>query len=228
MVNAIANSSTANPTSSLASHTQEASLNKNDFLQLLIAQIKFQDPLKPQDSTEYVAELAQFSSLEQTMGINERLDALTAQTRSQATTDALALVGKTATVRGSTINLAGDGSPAGVAFDLGAECAQTTVTILDQDGTVVRSLDLGPKAPGKTSIAWDGYREDGTRAPSGNYQVVVDARSADGAAVPVNQETTGRVVSISFEGSDPVLQLDNGVSAGLSDLLRVDSPVEAP
>jgi flagellar basal-body rod modification protein FlgD len=225
MVDAI--SSTVSTTSTLAAQTQEASLNKNDFLKLLVAQLKYQDPLKPQDSTEYVSELAQFSSLEQTMGINERLDALTAQTRSQATTDALGMVGKTATVGGSMIHLPANGSSASLSFSLASAASQTTVSILDENGETVRTLDVGAKPAGAVEIAWDGYGNDGNRAPAGTYQVSVDARTAEESVISVSQETTGRVVSISFDQGSPVLTLDNGVSASLSDLLRVESsPVE--
>jgi flagellar basal-body rod modification protein FlgD len=66
---------------SLTSQTGGQALGRDAFMKLLVAQIRHQDPLKPQDSTQFVAELAQFSSLEQTIGINDRLDILSVQSR---------------------------------------------------------------------------------------------------------------------------------------------------
>src|SRR2546423_270464 len=95
-------------------------LDKNAFLKLLVAQMKNQDPLKPMDNTEFVAQLAQFSNLEQVMGINSRLDTLTAQGQGLQNTEIASLVGKTVTVNGKTIGLDGSGGAASFGFTLGA------------------------------------------------------------------------------------------------------------
>ena len=94
------------------------SLGKEAFLKLLVAQLKHQDPLKPQDDSAFVAELAQFSSLEQTMGINDRLDLLSAQSQGLQNSQVTSLVGKLATVRGSLITSEGKGVGVPVAFSL--------------------------------------------------------------------------------------------------------------
>src|SRR3954468_4264142 len=93
------------PADALASATSDNGMGKDAFLKLLVAQISHQDPLKPMDDTAFVAQLAQFSSLEQTMGINTRLDALAAQERGGQNTTIGALVGKSVTVRGSITTL---------------------------------------------------------------------------------------------------------------------------
>src|SRR5262245_66062385 len=80
-------------------------MGRDAFLKLLVAQLKNQDPLKPQDNSAFVAELAQFSSLEQSMGINDRLDLLAAQNAGLANAQAVGLVGSSATVRGSMLTV---------------------------------------------------------------------------------------------------------------------------
>jgi flagellar basal-body rod modification protein FlgD len=85
-------SATSSSSFGLTTATDKA-LDKQDFLKLLIAQIKNQDPLSPQDNTEYVAELAQFSSLEQSTAINDRLDLLLLQARGQSNTQVLSMIG---------------------------------------------------------------------------------------------------------------------------------------
>src|SRR3954454_20115419 len=83
------------------------SLGQEAFLKLLVAQLKNQDPLNPQQNYEFVAQLAQFSSLEQSVGINTRLDQLAQQNQGLQNSQVVQLVGKTATVKGSIVTLKG-------------------------------------------------------------------------------------------------------------------------
>lgn len=196
-------------------------MGKEAFLKLLVAQLQHQDPLEPQENSEFVAQLAQFSSLEQSMGINDRLDLLATQTRGLANTEAIGLVGKQVTVRGSTMPYSGSGS-ANVGFDLAGDAAETHVTIRDASGNVVRTLDVGARTAGKQSVAWDGLDDAGNRVPQGVYTVSVDAQTEAGDAVGVTQETQGLVEAVSFEQGYPVLQLDTGVEVPASDLIKVN------
>ena len=200
------------------------SLNRDAFLRLLVAQLKHQDPLKPQDNSEFVAELAQFSSLEQSMGINDRLDLLAAQNSGLANAQAVGLVGSIATVRGSMVTVDGTGTGTPVAFNQSAETASTVVTIRDQNGRVVRTLDLGAREKGLIRITWDGRDEAGIIQPEGTYVVSVAAENDVGGAVSVSQETSGKITQVSFDKGYPVLQLDNGLSVPVSDLLKVTVP----
>ena len=134
MTSAIDNNSAASAFSqSLSAQAGGQAMGRDAFLKLLVAQLKHQDPLKPQDNTQFVAELAQFSSLEQTMGINERLDLLSAQSRGLQNAEVVSLVGKQATVKGSKLTMDGSGAGAAVSFTLPSESASTIVTIRDDD-----------------------------------------------------------------------------------------------
>ncbi len=201
----------------------EKSMGQQEFLKLLVAQLKNQDPLKPQDNTEFVAQLAQFSNLEQTMGINSRLDNLTIQARGQSNAQVLGIVGQTATVKGSVVT-----STQAVGFTLSGPTAKTTVNISDSSGRVVRSIELGAKNAGYVATSWDGRDMAGILQPQGSYNIQVTATNANGGAVAVDQHTSGTVKSISFDQGYPVLNLDNGAQAPVSDLLRVDSPPISP
>src|SRR5260221_7976396 len=128
-INPVSSNSAAQQALSQLSNNQ--GLDKNAFLKLLVAQMKNQDPLKPMDNTEFVAQLAQFSNLEQVMGINQRLDTLTVQGQGLANTQVAGLVGKTVTVNGTTIGLDGSGGAASLGFTLEAPSAQTQVVIRD-------------------------------------------------------------------------------------------------
>jgi flagellar basal-body rod modification protein FlgD len=199
-------------------------MGRDAFLKLLVAQLKNQDPLKPQENSAFVAELAQFSSLEQSMGINDRLDLLATQNQGLANSQVVGMVGSEVTVKGSMVTSAGGGAAVPVSFSLAGDAASTVVTVRNQAGQVVRTLELGAREDGIVKISWDGRDQAGMVQPAGTYVVSVSAKNDKDAAVSVSQETTGIVKSVSFDKGYPVLQLDNGTSVPVSDLLRVAAP----
>lgn len=223
MVDAV--SSSAN---SQASLTQAMSggqgMGREEFLKLLVAQLKNQDPLKPQENSSFVAELAQFSSLEQSIGMNDRLDMLALQQRGLANSQVVSLVGQVATVKGSIVTLDGGGLGTPVSFDL-VSGANTKVTITNQSGQAVRTIDIGSRPAGLNTITWDGRNDQGDVQPKGAYAVSVQAKDPAGGAVGVTQETTSKVDAVSFDQGYPVLHLSNGVAVPVSDLLRIATPI---
>jgi flagellar basal-body rod modification protein FlgD len=200
-----------------------SALGKDDFLKLLVAQLKNQDPLAPQDNSQFVAQLAQFSSLEAAMGTNTRLDTITGQNQGLANTQVVSLVGKMATVKGSLVTAAGSGSPVPIGFTLSAASDTTNVSIQNSAGQVIRTIPIGAHDPGLVKMSWDGKDDQGNIMPAGTYAVSVQAKTKDGSAVSVAQETTGLVKSVAFDKGYPVLTLANGMQVPVSDLLQVDS-----
>ena len=201
----------------------QKAMGKDDFLKLLVAQLKNQDPLKPEDNTQFASQLAQFSSLEAAMGTNTRLDSLSSQNQGIANTQVVSLVGKTATVKGSLVTATGSGTPVPVSFTLASASATTNVTIQDASGHVVRTIPIGGHDPGLVKITWDGKDDHGTVVSAGTYAVSIQAKTGAGGAVSVAQETTGLVKSIAFDKGYPVLTLANGMQVPVSDLLKVES-----
>jgi len=224
MVASVNNTSSAQNTSALSNAlgTNKA-MGKDDFLKLLVAQLKNQDPLAPQDNTQFVAQLAQFSSLEAAMGTNSRLDSLTAMNQGLANTEVVALVGKTATVKGSLVTATGSGSAVPVSFSLGSSTDSTNVSIQNSSGKVIRTIPIGAHSAGLVKVNWDGRDDAGNVMPAGTYAVSVQAKTKDGSAVSVAQETTGQVKSVAFDKGYPVLTLANGMQVPVSDLLKVES-----
>ncbi|MCC6216233.1 MAG: flagellar hook assembly protein FlgD [Polyangiaceae bacterium] len=206
----------------LTGATGGADLGKDAFLKLLVAQIQHQDPLKPLEDTQFVTELAQFSALEQTLGINARLDLLATQNQGMANTQIAALAGSRVTVRGSMVTSSGNAGAVQVAFELQGAAESTRVQIVDAEGRVVRTLDLGDRPAGLVQATWDGRNDQGMLLPAGQYRVSVEAKSSGGGAVGVLQESSGLVEAVSFEKGYPLLHLDNGLSVPASELLRVE------
>jgi flagellar basal-body rod modification protein FlgD len=226
MVSSVNNSATTASTTSASSLVSGANsaLDKTAFLKLLIEQLKHQDPLKPQDDTQFIAQLAQFSSLEQSMQTNSALGSMTSVLQGQSNAQTTALVGKIATLQGTSVALDGSGTGATATFSLAAASSTTKATISDANGKTVRELDLGAKSAGISQFKWDGRNSTGSVQPAGNYSISISATSSNGGAVSVSQNLSGVVTSVSFDQGYPVLTLQNGVSAPASELLRVDSP----
>lgn len=225
MVDSVSGNGAANQAGALTSALGgNKAMGRDAFLKLLVAQMKNQDPLKPQDNSQFVAELAQFSSLEQSMGINDRLDLLATQNQGLANSQVVGMVGNEVTVKGSMVTASGGGTAVPINFKLAGDTESTVVTIRNQSGKVVRTLDLGAREDGLVKISWDGRDQSGMVQPAGTYVVSVTAKNDKASAVSVSQETTGIVKSVSFDKGYPVLQLDNGTAVPVSDLLRVAAP----
>ncbi len=203
-------------------------LGQEAFLKLLVAQLQNQDPLNPQENHEFVAQLAQFSSLEQSIGINDRLDQLALQNQGLQNSQIVSLVGKQATVKGSIVTLSGQGAIVPISFTLDSAAKEGTVTIRDAAGRSIRTLPVSARAKGTVTVTWNGQNDSGVPQPAGAYQVNVTARNAADGPVSVTQQTSGRIKSVSFDRGFPVINLDSGVAAPVGDLLSVSPSSTSP
>jgi len=219
--NGASGANAASPLFSAAAGNQ--AMGKDAFLKLLVAQISHQDPLKPMDDTAYVAQLAQFSSLEQQTTSNKMLELLATQQQGLANTAAMGLVGKDVTVRGGSVTLGGDGVGVVAPFKIADGAEKVQVVVRDGSGNVVRRSDLGAQEAGRIDYRWDGRSDSGVSMPAGRYSVSVEATKAGGQKVGVELESTGRVRAVSFEGGIAKLVLDSGLTVAAADLVKVQS-----
>lgn len=156
-------------------------MGQDDFLKLLVTQLKNQDPLKPTDNTEFVSQLAQFSQLEQTAKQADLLQkSLDAQTASLQFT-LLPMVGRRITIDRPLTQL-GQG-PAAITYNLEKDAAKVQVTILDEQRRVIRTLDSSGDQAGLNQVQWDGKDSKGTVMPPGVYEYAISARDHQGATV---------------------------------------------
>jgi len=209
-------SSTA--TGSTTSATTTAGLGKNDFLKLLTAQLANQDPLQPVDNQAFVAQLAQFSSLEQLQNVTSRLDTLLVAAASSNQLATASLVGKQITYQASTVAVTADGAGA-VQASLGAR-ATVTAVLQDANGHTVRTLPLGTRDAGTFDLGWDGRDDTGRLVAPGTYTVQLTGRDLQGAVVPVQARARGLVTGISFDGSAAELVV-GGNNVKLSNVYEV-------
>jgi len=218
-----------NPSSSQVAGTYTApskELGKDAFLKLLMAQLQNQDPTNPVDNGQFIAQLAQFSSVEQLTGIGSKLDTLAVAQASANQLQTAGLVGKDVTFRTDRVQLAGKAVDVEASLSGAADAVVAVVT--DASGRVVRTLPLGARGAGTTRFAWDGCDDRGTSLPAGEYRVALNASRKDGAAVAADLRGHGTVDGVNFEGDTPVL-LVGGLQVKLSDVARIErTPVAVP
>jgi flagellar basal-body rod modification protein FlgD len=198
-----------------------AQLGKDDFLHLLTMQLRYQDPLNPLENTEFIAQMAQFTSLEQLQNINQTLT--TSQNKEGSLQTAFAnnlvtsLVGKDVEVVTNQVGFYGD--DASINYGLGNGARAATLSIVDGRGQLVRQFDLDvSQAHG--SVEWDGRSEGGIQVPEGAYRVVVTAEGAGGAPVAAEALQRVRVEAIRY-GEDESYLWAGGRELTLSDVRGV-------
>jgi flagellar basal-body rod modification protein FlgD len=196
---------TADSTAAAAAMKKSTGLNKDDFLKLFVTQLKNQDPLNPQDSAQFVAQLAQLTQVEQAYNTNTNLLNLVTTVKGTSTLNASSMIGRNVTADGNSVNYSG--STAQLSYDLPTASTATTVTITDKAGSLVRTLSLGSSASGRNSVAWDGKNDAGALVTSGVYTFVVAGTASDGSTVAGTTFTTGKVDGIAFNGTDPVIKI---------------------
>jgi flagellar basal-body rod modification protein FlgD len=210
-------------TSSLDAGSQV--LGEDQFLQLLVTQLSNQDPLNPLDGQEFAAQLAQFSTVEQLVNIKETLEGNNASIDllSQSTNAGIAagLIGRTIEAEGNAVDWSGE-SDVPLAFDLGAAAASVTLTIRDEAGNVVRTLDVGAMGKGDQTVDWDGTNADGATVEQGVYTFEVAATDADGNTVTATTLMRGAVDRVTF-GLDGILLWLGDVSVPLEMVSSVES-----
>ena len=178
-------------------------MGKEQFLTLLLAQLKHQDPLNPMEGTEFSAQLAQFSSLEQLVNMNNKLESLETVQQGSNRLQALNLIGKEVEASGDILSLKEGGMAKGI-FSIG-EWAECVVRIFNQDGTQVRQLNLGGLNPGEHEFMWDGKDLRSEQMIAGAYHFKILAVNAQGETLSVETRVQGRVDSINLENADPIL-----------------------
>ncbi len=182
--------------------TGQSSLGKDDFMKLLFAQMKNQDPQNPMDDREMAAQLAQFSSLEQMTNVNTNLADLKTTMESQGKFAYLGAVGKTARVEGDAMVTNSTGKQQGI-FKVDTDAANVNVTITSSTGTVVRTLPLGAAVAGEYTFQWDGNLASGSAAPADQYHFAIQATDAQGKDMASTSYVEGTITGVSLNDNPP-------------------------
>src|SRR4029077_20593186 len=212
----ISTTGTASSTVSTALDNTEIASNFTTFLQLLTTQLKNQNPLDPPDTNQFTQQLVQVAQVEQQMKSNDQLASLVSLEKSAQASTALAYVGATVVVDGSTAALT-NGS---ATWNLNVTKPSTaTITIKDSTGQNVFTGTAGVN-PGTQTFTWDGRGNDGRIWPSGNYTLTATAVDASNQSVAISTEVQAVVDSVDLSQSPPVMSI-NGQNYTLDKIKRV-------
>lgn len=202
-----------------AADTTTDVLGKEDFLKLLVAQLQHQDPLNPLEGTEFTAQLAQFSSLEQLYNVNNNLGLLQNNQLDMNNTQAVSMIGKTAWAYGNIFQKL-ETSSTDLHFGLGGDATEVYINIYTEQGNFIKTISAGELKAAEHSISWDGTDSDGNRMPDGFYQFEVIAGNADGEMVGSETFITGVVSGVTFENGSAQL-LINDLNVPMNQIVHV-------
>ncbi|MFO8141513.1 MAG: flagellar hook assembly protein FlgD [Marinobacter sp.] len=196
-------------------------LGKDAFMELMIAQMKNQNPLEPQDNGDFISQLAQFSSLEEMQNLTGTVDDVAGQFRSSQALQASAMVGKTV-LAPSNIGILGSAGEIAGTVEVPASTGGLRLSVMNQSGELVRQIDMGARQGGVTSFRWDGEDGNGNPLPPGPYQIAAQG------SYPSGPEQLGTMVSANVDsvslgkGGSITLNLAGMGSIALADVKQIN------
>ncbi len=215
-------STTDNSAVQFATERNDA-LDKDAFLRLMLAQLQNQDPLEPLDGTDYSAQLAQFSSLEQMTNINNTLnmslDANYLLTQSINNSMTAALIGNEVKIAGNTVPYEGQDKVT-IGYDLIANSHDVSVKIYDSNGRLVKTFDDLDTSMGEYKLSWDFTDNNGKTVSPGNYKVEIEATNNNLTEMKVPQYFVGPINAVRYSAEGTTLVV-NGLEYDISEVFEV-------
>lgn len=145
-------------------------LGQDEFLTLMITQLKHQDPMAPMENGEFIAQMAQFSTVEGISNMSKSMGGLTESMYATQVLQASTMIGHSVLVDGDRAVLGSD-RPLQGAVEIPFPTSAATARIFDGAGQVIRTIDLGYRNSGPATFEWDGTLDSGERAPPGTYRI---------------------------------------------------------
>lgn len=210
-----------NETTSSRTGAAGSALGKDAFLQLLVTQMQNQNPLEPQDNGEFVAQLAQFSSLESMQSLNGSVNTIVSSFQSSQALQASSLVGRSVTVVTDTAVVDTSKGMTG-SVNLTTSSTGTAVGVYDSSGKLIRTIDLDAKTAGLASFTWDGKNGDGEVVAAGKYSFKATA-TVEGVATAMTTNLPATVSSVTMgaNGGEMTLNLAGLGSVALSKIQSI-------
>jgi flagellar basal-body rod modification protein FlgD len=200
----------------------DADLNR--FLNLLVTQLKNQDPLDPMDANEFTTQLVQFASVEQQIAQNSNLEKLLKLEQTKAISSLVDFIGTTVEAEGRKVPLEAGNAEFTYTMPVGA--AKGTITITNGSGLTVFKTDADIAA-GKHTFVWDGRNSFGIAQPSGTYSVLVSGLDAAGNLLPIPHTIWGRVTGANVENGQASLTLGDDIGIPQESVLSVKETKQA-
>jgi len=212
-----------------ASNTPDhkTSLDQDDFLTILVAQLTHQDPLSPMEDTDMTSQLAEFSSLEQLTNINSGIKGLGDNMAQSDMLAAVSFIGKEVKAEGYKLSVT-EGNVSTIYYGMGEPVSSIKMNIYDDEGAIIRTVELGSKEAGSYQYEWDGKNEGGKTMPDGIYGIGLLGEDKDGKPVMVQTEVAGTVDAVVNEGGKQYLRLKDGRFLSFLNVKEIVDPGAAP
>lgn len=208
------------PATDTSPNSGAGALGMESFLELMTTQMRFQDPTAPADSSQFLEQMAQFSTVSGIQSMEQSLVSAVESLQSSQLLQASSLVGKQVLI--NTDEIVADSPVNAISGEVGlfSHTASLKVQIIDESGQTVRSLELGDQTAGQVGFSWDGLDINGNAVPAGTYQIT--------ASVPEESEIEPEMfirapvnsVSIGF-GGDLNLQINQLAPVPLNEVVEV-------
>ncbi len=211
------------PTSYSDNPTAPGELGKNDFLQLLMVQLGYQDPMNPMDVNQMSTQLAQFTTVEELQNLNtsteQALEADIILAQSINNTMSTTLIGKNVKALGGVVKLT-DGEASPIGYDLNEAASELSITIRDSSGNIVRTFSETNLPKGEGTVTWDGKDDDGNDVTDGYYTVGLSSVDYLGNQVDTTPYLIGKVEAVQYGASGAIL-IVNGQEVAFGDVIEI-------
>lgn len=203
--------------------SSNGTLGKDEFLKLLMAQMKYQDPMNPMEGTEYTAQLAQFSSLEQLTNMQNTLEEMVNSnyllSQSITNTMSASLIGKGVKLDGGKFEYNGQDEIM-LGYNLPQNAKNVTIEIYDSNGKLVKSIENASDKKGDNKLSWDFSDNNGEKVPIGEYTFSVKAKDFNDSDLSVNLFKYGIIDAIKFTDKGTFLIIDS-IEYSLADVTEI-------
>lgn len=196
-------------------------LGQEDFLELMVTQLRNQDPFEPLQSGEFIGQLASFGTVSGIGELNNSVSSLVSSLTSSQSLGATNLIGKNALVSSNSLTLK-EGEVSRGAVSTTAPTNNVNVNITDAAGNLVQSISLGVVTESSKEFEWDGTDSSGNPAPEGKYFLSVAGDQGE-ESVALDTFAYKRIESVSLgEGNGSVrLNVENGGELKVSEILKI-------
>ncbi len=203
-------------------------LDKDDFMRIMITEMKHQDPTKPMDSDRMATQMAQITSVEQMKNVGNSIEKLADKSSASDRLAMSMMIGKSVTVDKSRFAHQ-KGTLSAISFDLPEAASKLKLVVMDERGEEVATRELDPMEAGANTYNWDGVNASNLQAPSGTYSIRVDAENKSGAKIKVDSVARENVVGVTFEGGEANFLIGNPKSpqrVGLKSVIRLEGDAQ--
>jgi len=189
-----------NTTNTSTTTSKSSALGQEQFLTLLVAQLQNQDPLNPADATEFTAQLAQYSQLEQLFNLNDAMDQLTAAQTKSERLNSLSLIGQDVVVEESEFTLGSE--PVEIGYKVDGTVTSASLVIKNSTGRTVATLSASDLSAGNHYLTWDGKDNSGNTLAPGQYSISINAGGTQGTSATVTPLVRAQVTGIDLSGTE--------------------------